>query len=191
MSAPRSERPRPQEGAAVTERFYVELHAIAERLFASERSGHTLQPTSVVNEACLRLLTSSPLPAVSRTERLALAARVLRQVLVDHQRGRSAAKRGGDRLRLELDPGLSCTAEGEVDFERVHLALERLRSLHERQAEVVALRIFGGLGMEQVASVLRCSKRTVEADWTVARAWLRRELDADRARPPALDAGSA
>jgi len=164
----------------VTERFYAELHAIAGRLFAGERTGHTLQPTSVVNEACLRLLSSSPLPEVPRADRLALAARVLRQVLVDHQRARSAEKRGGGALRLELDPELACADEVEVDFERVHLALERLRALHERQAEVVTMRIFGGLTMDEVASVLGVSKRTAEGDWTVARAWLRRELAAER-----------
>jgi RNA polymerase sigma factor (TIGR02999 family) len=170
--------------AEVTERFYTELRAIAARLFASERRGHTLQPTSVVNEACLRIFTSSPLPEVPRAERLALAARVLEQVLVDHERARSAAKRGGRSLRIELDPELACAEEPLVDFERVERAIRRLRELSARQAEVVALRVFGGLTMEQVASALAISKRTAEADWTVARAWLRREL-ADEARPSA------
>jgi RNA polymerase sigma factor (TIGR02999 family) len=169
----------PAGDPALTARFYDELHALAVRTFASERRGHTLQPTAVVNEACLRLFTSSPLPEASRSDQLALAARVMRQVLVDHHRARSAEKRGGAALRLELAPEL---AEGAgstgstVDFGAVHAALERLRALHVRQAEVVTLRIFGGLTMEQVAAALGVSKRTAEEDWAVARAWLRREL---------------
>ncbi len=163
--------------AALTERFYRELHELAVRAFASERHGHTLQPTAVVNEACLRILTRSPLPDVSRPERLALAARVLRQVLVDHHRARGAEKRGGAALRLELDPELAAGAEPTADFGAVQAALERLRGLHARQAEVVTLRLFGGLTMEQVAAALGVSKRTAEDDWAVARAWLRRELD--------------
>jgi RNA polymerase sigma factor (TIGR02999 family) len=163
---------------ALTGRFYDELHRIAERLFAGERSGHTLQPTALVNEACVRLMTSSRLPELPREQRLALAARVLRQVLVDHARNRGAAKRGSSSQRVELDLELSSADRTEVDLEAIQGALERLTALHPRQAEVVTLRIFGGLDMEQVASVVGASKRTVEGDWTVARAWLRRELSA-------------
>jgi len=162
--------------AVLTRRFYAEMHEIAQRLFSSERKDHTLQPTAVVHEACLRLMTTSPLPEIPRAQRLALAARVLRQVLIDHHRTNAADKRGGQAVRIELDPELAGEPDTFADFEPIHRALERLRSLHERQAEVVTLRVFGGLDMAQVASALRVSKRTVEADWTVARAWLRREL---------------
>ena len=171
---------RPSSGTSespdLTERFYTELRAIAGKLFASERHGHTLQPTAAVNEACLRMLTVSPLPDVERADRLALAARVLRQVLVDHHRSSAAEKRGGGRLRLALDPEHSREEDTIADVEAVHLALEKLRALHERQAEVVTLRVFGGLSVDEVVRVLGVSRRTVEADWTVARAWLRREL---------------
>jgi RNA polymerase sigma factor (TIGR02999 family) len=160
----------------LTQRFYGELRDIAGRLLSAERKDHTLQPTALVNEAFLRLATSSPLPEVPRPERLALAARVLRQVLVDHHRSRSAAKRGGGRVRVELDPERAGEAATLHDFEALHGALERLRALHPRQAEVVALRAFGGLSMDQVADALSVSKRTAEGDWTVARAWLSREL---------------
>jgi len=167
----------PRAGAAaLTERFYEELRALAARAFASERTGHTLQPTAVVHEACLRLLSSSPLPAASRSEHLALAARVLRQVLVDHHRARSAEKRGGASSRVELDPELSATPAETVDVAAIHAALARLAVLNARQAEVVTLRWFGGLTMEQVAATVGVSKRTAEDDWAVARAWLRREL---------------
>jgi RNA polymerase sigma-70 factor (ECF subfamily) len=175
-----SSPPRDSDSAdpALTGRFYDELHRIAERLFASERSGHTLQPTALVNEACVRLMTSSRLPELPREQRLALAARVLRQVLVDNARTKGAAKRGASGQRIELDPELSSAERTEVDLDAIQSALERLTALHPRQAEVVTLRIFGGLDMEQVASVVGASKRTVEGDWTVARAWLRRELSA-------------
>lgn len=165
-----------REPQPLTERFYGELRSIAERLFAAERKGHTLQPTAVVNEACLRILTSSQLPEASEPERLAIAARVLKQVLIDHHRGRVTAKRGGGALQVELDPDLAGSARTLVDVDAVHRALERLAELHERQADVVTLRVFGGLTMDQVAAALDVAKRTVEADWTVARAWLRREL---------------
>jgi RNA polymerase sigma-70 factor (ECF subfamily) len=169
-------RKAPAGEAALTARFYDELHALAVRTFASERRDHTLQPTAVVNEACLRMFTSSPLPDAPRADQLALAARVMRQVLVDHHRARAAEKRGGAGLRLELDPELAASPGATVDFGAVHAALERLRALHARQAEVVTLRIFGGLTMEQVAAALDVSKRTAEEDWAVARAWLRRAL---------------
>ena len=160
----------------LSDRFYAEMRSIAERLFAAEARGHTLQPTAVVNEACLRLLSTSRLPEVPEEERLALAARVLRQVLVDHHRKRSADKRGAGALRVELDPEVLSPTETDVDFEAIHAALEKLRALHRRQAEVVTLRVFGGLSMDAIAAALAVSRRTAEADWTVARAWLRREL---------------
>ena len=166
----------------LTQRFYTELHEIAQRIFASEHAGHTLQPTAVVNEACMRMLTTSPLPDVPKEERLALAGRVLKQVLIDHARSRSADKRGGGLLRIELDPAMWAASDTFVDFTHMHDALEKLRVLHERQAEVVTLRIFGGMTMQQIASVLGLGKRTVEEDWTVARAWLRSALSRKKAR---------
>jgi len=164
---------------ALTSRFYDELHGIAQRLFAAERGDHTLQPTAVVNEACVRLLTTSRLPDLPREQRLALAARVLKQVLIDHARSKGADKRGAGQVRVELDPELRTETFTVVDFDAIHRALEQLAALHPRQAEVVSLRVFGGLAMDQIASVVGASKRTIEADWTVARAWLRRELSGD------------
>ena len=165
--------------ADVTEHFYAELRRIAERIFASERGNHTLQPTAVVNEACLRLMAGG-LPAIPRAEQLAIAGRVLKQVLVDHARSRNAQKRGGvgngQALRLELEHDVLADNSTQIDFDAVHRAIDRLRALSDRQAEVVTLRMFGGLSMDQVATVLGVSKRSAEGDWTVARAWLRREL---------------
>jgi RNA polymerase sigma-70 factor, ECF subfamily len=160
----------------LTETFYEELRGIAERLFAHEREGHTLQPTAVVNEACVRLIAHG-LPDLPREQRLAIAGRVLKQVLVDHARGRGAAKRGGGaRVRLGLEEDVLANEATLVEFDSIHRALEKLRALSERQAEVVTLRIFGGMTMDQVAAVMGVSKRTAEGEWAVARAWLRREL---------------
>ena len=166
--------------SALTQRFYTDLRGIAHRFFAGEHSGHTLQPTAVVNEACLRIMNQG-LPDLPRDEKLALAARILRQVLIDHARKRDADKRGGpigDKagLRLEIDHDILDDQHTIVDFDAVHRALEKLRTLSETQAEVTTLRIFSGMSMDQVAALLGLSKRTAEREWTVARAWLRREL---------------
>lgn len=171
-----SSRLNARDDALLTERFYVELRSIAGRLLANERNDHTLQPTAVVHEACLRLLTSSALPDGPRSDRLALCARVMRQVLIDHHRRRAAEKRGGAVLRVELDPQQLSPRRHLVEFSALDEALERLRALHERRAEVATLRLLGGLDMGQVASALGVARRTVEDDWTVARAWLQREL---------------
>lgn len=178
MQAP-DDHPIANGMAAVTEQFYAELRRIAEGVFASERRDHTLQPTAVVNEACLRIMNGG-LPAVPREQQLALAGRVLRQVLIDHARARNALKRGSNEVLLTFDasvPNRDLTGQASpIEFDRINVALDRLRLLSERQAEVVNLRIFSGLTMEQIASVIGVSKRSVEGDWTVARAWLRREL---------------
>jgi len=176
---PPADPPGP-DGASLTSTFYEELRHLARGAFARERAGHTLQPTAVVNEACMRLMANG-LPDLPREERLAIAGRVLRQVLVDHARTRGAAKRGGvregdERVRLDLDRDVLADERTKIDFDAVHRAIERLRALNERQADVVELRVFSGLTMEQAAGVLGVSKRTAEGDWTVARAWLRREL---------------
>jgi RNA polymerase sigma factor (TIGR02999 family) len=161
--------------AAITPTLYADFHAMAERLFASERRGHTLQPTAVVNEACLRLM-SSGLPALPREQQLALASRVFRQVLIDHARARDAQKRGGGALLLDVDT-LELVQPGTfVEFGAIHEALTRLHALSERQAEVVSMRVYAGMSSEQIALVLGVSTRTIEGDWAVARAWLRREL---------------
>ncbi len=165
----------PGASKAITETLYSELRAIAGRVFASERTGHTLQPTAVVNEACMRILASG-LPDVPREQQLALAGRVLKQVLIDHARAHNADKRGAGAARVELNEDLMTGNVTMSDFESLNAALEKLRALSERQAEVVSLRVFSGMTMDQIATLLGVSKRAAEGDWTVARAWLRREL---------------
>jgi len=161
---------------AWTLRLYGELRGIAQRLIAAERIGHTLQPTALVHEAWLRMAGAPPGADLPLAERKAIAARVLRQVLVDHHRSHAALKRGGGQLRVELTDDHAPRATDEHDFEALDLALERLRALHARQAEVVELRAFGDMTMQEIADALDVAKRTVEADWVVARAWLTREL---------------
>lgn len=164
----------------LTQRFYDDLRGIAAKFFAAEQTGHTLQPTAMVNEACLRIINHG-LPDVPRDQQLAIAARILKQVLVDHARKRNADKRGGaarneGSFRLDLDRDMLQDERTVVDFDAVHRALDKLRTLNESQAELVTLRMFSGMSMDQAASVLGVPKRTAEREWTVARAWLRREL---------------
>lgn len=176
MSSTPSEVVQPRDDRdAITRSFYDELRSVAEVMMRSERRGHTLQPTAVVNEACLRMMKRG-LPALPKEQQLAIAARVLGQVLIDHARKHNAAKRGEGALGLDVADAIAAERETIVDFERVHAAIEKLRRLHERQAEVVTLRVMGGLGMEQIATVVGVSKRSIESDWAIARAWLSREL---------------
>lgn len=176
MAITPSESVQPRDDRdAITRSFYNELRSVAEGLMRSERRGHTLQPTAVVNEACLRIIKHG-LPAMPREQQLAIGARVLEQVLIDYSRKHKAAKRGGAALNLDVADAIAAEHEAVVDFERVHSSIEKLRRLHERQAEVVTLRVFGGLTMEQIAAVIGLSKRSIENDWAIARAWLSREL---------------
>jgi RNA polymerase sigma-70 factor (ECF subfamily) len=181
--APTADSPSPPGWEALTQTMYAELRDLAGSMMRSERAGHTLQPTALANEACLRIARHG-LPELPREQRLALAARVLEQVLVDHARKHAAAKRGGgDAIRLQLDENLlsetPAASSEPVDFDALRRALAKLRALHARQAEVVTLRLLAGLTMPQIAGLLGVSTRTIEGDWAVALAWLRRALVAD------------
>lgn len=152
--------------------LYNELRAIAARQLRRERSGHTLQPTALVHEAYLKLV-GGELSASSRAHLLAIAARAMRQVLVDHARRRTAAKRGGEHSPTTLTDG---SASIELDPEGL-LALDRaLDELEARQRQVVECRFFGGMEETEIARALGVSERTVRRDWVKARAWLYRAL---------------
>lgn len=155
---------------------YEELHRMAEIQFRKERAGHTLQPTAVVHEVYLRLVDSTKLELRDRAHFLALCAGVMQRLLIDHHRARKAGKRGGDRVQVSVFDAASPQEEEGWDFEALEGALKVLSRLDERKARVVELRFFGGLTVDEAASVLETSRRTVEADWTFARAWLHREL---------------
>jgi RNA polymerase sigma factor (TIGR02999 family) len=156
---------------------YDELHRIAASYLARERAGHTLQPTALVNEAYLRLLQADDLEFENRSHFLAIAARLMRQILVDHARKHAARKRGGRRERVTLTEGVAVD-EGAPDVDLLALdeALGRLAEKDERLARLVELRYFGGLSIEETAEVLGSSPRTVKRDWAVARVWLRRQM---------------
>jgi RNA polymerase sigma factor (TIGR02999 family) len=156
--------------------LYRELRRMAQwRLGGRDQ---TLQATALVHEAYLKLVDQSQVGWQGRTHFMAVAAKVMRNVLIDHARERKAQKRGGDWQRVTLNPGGE-PALPEMDLEQllsIHTALERLAEHDEQQARVVELRFFGGLNVEEVAAALGVSKRTAEGYWTHARAWLRREL---------------
>lgn len=161
---------------------YDDLRAAAAAMLRQERPGHTLQPTALVHEAFLRLAGTSQPAWTSRAHFRAIAARVMRQVLVDHARRRDAARHGGDVRRVTLDgvADASPIALGEVDVLDLHAALDKLGALSSRQARVVEMRVFGGLTVSEAAHVLGVGTTTVDDDWAIARAWLARELRAGK-----------
>jgi RNA polymerase sigma-70 factor (ECF subfamily) len=157
---------------------YEELRALASASMKHEPIGHTLQPTAVVHEAFLRLIDQRKTDWRDRAHFMAIAAQAIRRVLIDYARRRQAAKRGGDRCRITLHEAVTSN-QREIDLAALDEALDRLAGLNDRQARVVELRFFGGLSIEEAAHVLDVSRATVVDDWTVARAWLSRELSAD------------
>jgi len=161
---------------------YSEMRRIAASCLRRERPGHTLQATALVHEAYLRLLKDQDLSFQNRAHFLGIAARAMRQILVEHARARDAEKRGGERHRITLDESIAATGGQEVDVLAIHEALERLAAVDAQHARLVELRFFGGLTNEEAAEALGVSVATVKRSWAVARAWLFRELSADTSR---------
>lgn len=156
---------------------YGELHRQAARYLRHERIGHTLQTTALIHEAYLRLIDQRDVRWQSRTHFFAIAAQMMRRVLIDYARAKHREKRGGDDVRMPLDAvNLLAGNEDSVDLIALDQALKRLAELDEQQARVVELRYFGGLSLEETAEVLHISRATTARDWDVAKAWLRREL---------------
>jgi RNA polymerase sigma-70 factor (ECF subfamily) len=155
---------------------YAELRALAARYMRGERQSHTLQPTALVNEAYLKLLGQTRVDWRGRAHFLGIAAQAMRQILVDHARRRGAAKRGGDRHRIALDDNLVIESNRDVDLLALDDALTKLAKLDPRQAQMIELRFFAGLSVAEAAKVMGMSKRSAEREWTMVRAWLRREL---------------
>jgi RNA polymerase sigma factor (TIGR02999 family) len=156
-----------------------ELHQIAQRCMAGERAGHSLQATVLVNEAYLRLIDVKDVAWQDRAHFLAVAARIMRRILVDHARARRAQKRGGPAARVTFDEALVVTDEPRQDFVALDEALEALATFDDRKSRVIELRFFGGLSVEETASVLKVSPATVMGDWRLAKAWLQREMRGD------------
>lgn len=159
---------------------YDELRRMAAGMLRGERPGHTLQPTALVNEALLRLLGGEALTR-SRDRRylIGAAAQAMRQALVDHARARGAKKRGGSNHRVPLDDVLDVLEARGRDLTLLDEALAELAGVHDRPSQVVTLRFFGGLTVAEAADVLGVSESTVESDFRIARAWLRRRMGDD------------
>lgn len=155
---------------------YTEFRRLARKQLAGEGDHHTLQPTALVNEVYLKLIQQDRVDWKGKTHFFAIGAQAMRRILIDHARKRNRIKRGGDRARVEFDVDLALSPSKDEDLLALEEALEKLEKLDERQARIVELRFFGGLTVAEVAEVLDVSKRTVESDWTMVRAWLRREL---------------
>jgi RNA polymerase sigma factor (TIGR02999 family) len=156
--------------------LYKELRAIAARCLKSERAGHTLQPTALVHEAYLKLVDQRNADYRSRGHFTAVAAMVMRRILVNHAQARAAAKRGGGADRLPLADDLAMAEGRSLDLVALDEALERLGRQDTRKVKVVEQRFFGGLEMSQIADNLGVSLATVKRDWEYARTWLAREM---------------
>jgi len=158
------------------ELVYDELRRVAGAQLRSERRDHTLQPTALVNEAYLRIVDQTRVQWQNRAHFFAVAARLMRRVLVDHARARGAVKRGGGLRPVRIESAEPAGGAPDVDLVDLDRALERLQERDERMARVVELRYFAGLGVEETAEALDLSPATVKREWTTARAWLHREL---------------
>ena len=155
---------------------YEELHRLAHNYMKRESPGHTLQTSALVNEAFVRLVDQKKVQWQNRAHFFCIATQMMRRILVDYARKRNYAKRGGGALQISLDEGLTVSKGRSAEVVQVHEALEQLAELDARKSQIVELRFFGGLNIEETAKVLGVSPGTVMRDWTLAKAWLRREI---------------
>ena len=156
---------------------YQELRRLAASYLRREKPGQTLQPTALVNEAYLRLLKDRPDRWQNRAHFCAIAAHSMRQILIERARARGAVKRGGGGPRVTLDDALVAGEDRSIDLLALDEALERFAAMDPEQARLVELRFFGGLTIDETAEAMNISPATVKRHWTVARAWLARELE--------------
>jgi len=162
----------------LTPLVYGELHRLAHHYMAGERDGHTLQSTALVNEAYLRLVQTNRVQWQNRAHFFAVSAQLMRRILVDFARSRQYAKRGGKAPMLSLDD-VAVAVDDCAELVALDDALRALGAIDSRKAQMVELRFFGGLSVEETAEVLKVSVETVARDWKLARVWLRRELQRD------------
>jgi RNA polymerase sigma factor (TIGR02999 family) len=154
-----------------------ELRRLAGNYLRRERQNHTLQPTALVNEAYLRLVDQNQANWQNRAQFYGIAAQLMRRILVDHARQHKAAKRGGsDQQRLSITSAQDVSDKPDLDLLALHEALEELAEVDPKQSRIVELKFFGGLSIEETAEVMQLGHATVERDWKMARAWLRRKL---------------
>lgn len=159
---------------------YQELKAMAESHLRHERSGHTLQATALVHEAYLKLVEQRSTDWQNRGHFFAIAAQAMRRILCNHARDRSRQKRGGKRKRVDLSDSIVLAEAPEVEFDALDDALVKLGAMDERKVRIVELRFFAGLSIEEIARFLEVSTATVKREWTLAKAWLARELASER-----------
>jgi len=159
---------------------YGELHRLAKRYMAQEEPGHILQTTALVNEAYLRLVDSRQMNWRNRAHFFAVAAQLMRRILIDYARSRRSLKRGAESPRVSLDEAPAVTQEPRPELLALDDALNALAAIDLRKSQVVQLRFFGGLSVEETAEVLKVSADTVMSDWKVAKLWLMHELDAEK-----------
>jgi RNA polymerase sigma factor (TIGR02999 family) len=155
---------------------YDELHRQAHLHLRRERPGHTLQTTDLIHEAYIKLINQPEVNWESRAQFFAFAARIMRNILVDHARAKHRDKRGGGGLKISLTDVNAATPEPDLDLIALDEALNRLARLDEQQVRIVELRYFGGLTLDATADALKISRATTARDWNVARVWLHREL---------------
>ena len=165
----------------LTPLVYTELHRLAR--MGRERPGHTLQTSALVNEAYIRLIDWKKIQWQNRAHFFAVSAQLMRRILVDFARTRNYAKRGGAVRNVSLEEATVISREKSGDIVALDDALDSLAQLNERQSRVVELRFFGGLSLEEIAEVLKVSVGTVRRDWSLARAWLHRELSKSQDPP--------
>lgn len=168
----------PQAFNALIPRVRRELHRLAAHYMAGERPGHILQATALVNEAYLRLVDWKGVQWADHAHFFAMAANVMRRVLVDYARNRDRAKRGGDAIQVSLAEAANRAAAEQTDVLALNDALERLEQIDPRKCRIVEMRFFAGLSLEETAEALNVSVGTVRRDWSLVRAWLSRELSA-------------
>ena len=162
-------------------KVYAEFKSIAKHYMFNERTDNTLTPTELVNEAYFKLIDHKKIDWQGKTHFFFFFSNIMRRILVDHARGKSRLKRGGDLFKVELVDklGLSLSIANNDHILALDEALLLLKAENERQAKIVEMRFFGGMNVQEVADALNVSKRTIEGDWTVAKAWLRRELKSE------------
>jgi RNA polymerase sigma factor (TIGR02999 family) len=158
---------------------YAELRRQAARYLRQERPGHTLQTTALINEAYLRLVDQKSVQWQNRAQFFGIAAQLMRRILVDHARTKHRAKRGGSAIRVSLSEAIAVTKDTNQDLVEIDEALTRLAEIDEQQSKIVELRFFSGLNVEETAAALNISPATVKRDWSVAKAWLHREITRD------------
>src|SRR5436190_9127301 len=157
---------------------YQDLHRLAVSFFGRERAGHTLQPTALVNEVYLRLVNQHQVSWQNRAQFFAIAAQMMRRILVSHARARQAAKRGGADQRITLEEGMASAPERDINLLNLDEALTKLETIDPHKSRMVELRFFSGLSVEETAQVMGVSPRTIDRQWHTAKAWLHREMAA-------------